>query len=99
MANGLVYICTAGNTLIALDADTGEERLAVRHASTNVPGGLDNASTFARTCRGLGYHEAPATYVGECAKRIITGTTDARLLAVDAMTGEPCRIVRLRRRR
>jgi quinoprotein glucose dehydrogenase/quinate dehydrogenase (quinone) len=26
MANGLVYICTAGNTLIALDSDTGEQK-------------------------------------------------------------------------
>jgi membrane-bound PQQ-dependent dehydrogenase (glucose/quinate/shikimate family) len=90
MANGLVYICTAGNTLIALDGDTGEQKWRY-DTKSKVPGGLENGSTFARTCRGLGYHEAPATYTGECAKRIITGTTDARLLAVDALTGEPCK--------
>ena len=89
MANGLVYICTAGNTLIAVDSDTGEERW--RHdTKTNVPGGLANGSTFAKTCRGVGYHEAPATYAGECAKRIVTGTVDARLIAVDALTGRRC---------
>jgi len=89
MANGMVYLCTAGNTLIAVDSDTGAE--IWRHETqTNVPGGLNKASTFARTCRGLGYYEAPATYTGECAKRIITGTVDARLLAVDAMTGRTC---------
>ena len=89
MANGLVYICTAGNTLIAVDSDTGEERW--RHdTKTNVPGGLANGSTFARTCRGVGYHEAPATYAGECAKRVVTGTVDARLIAVDALTGRRC---------
>lgn len=89
MANGLVYICTAGSTLIAVDSDTGAE--VWRHETqTNVPGGLNNASTFARTCRGLGYYEAPATYTGECAKRIVAGTVDARLLAVDAMTGRTC---------
>jgi len=33
----------------------------------------------------LAITQAPATYTGECAKRIITGTVDARLLAVDAM--------------
>ena len=89
MANGLVYICTAGNTLIAIDSDTGEERW--RHdTKTNVPGGLANGSTFARTCRGVGYHEAPATYAGECAKRVVTGTVDARLIAVDALTGRRC---------
>ena len=89
MANGLVYICTAGTTLIAVDSDTGEERW--RHdTQTNVPGGLANGSTFARTCRGIGYHEAPATYAGECAKRVVTGTVDARLIAVDALTGRRC---------
>ncbi len=89
MANGLVYICTAGNTLMALDADTGD-KVWEHDTKTNVPGGLERGSTFARTCRGLGYHEAPATYASECAKRIITGTTDARLIAVDAMTGRLC---------
>jgi membrane-bound PQQ-dependent dehydrogenase (glucose/quinate/shikimate family) len=89
MANGMLYICTAGSTLMALDADTGA-KIWEYNTKTNVPGGLENGSTFARTCRGLGYHEAPATYVGECAKRILAGTTDGRLLAVDAMTGKPC---------
>jgi quinoprotein glucose dehydrogenase len=80
MANGLVYICTAGNTLLAYDSDTGEKRWQY-DTKTEVPGGLDRASTFARTCRGLGYHEAPPEYTGECAKRIIAGTVDARLIA------------------
>jgi len=92
MVNDLVYTCTAANTLIAVDADTGEERW--RYDTKTKPGGgnsLESASTFARTCRGLGYHEAPADYAGECPKRILTGTTDARLIAVDAMTGQLCR--------
>lgn len=89
MANGLVYICTAGSELIALDSDSGDQ--VWRHdTKTNVPGGIENASTFARTCRGLGYYEAPAEYTGECAKRIIAGTVDGRLVAVDAMTGQTC---------
>ncbi len=89
MANGMVYICTAGNTLMAVDSDTGKE-IWRYDTKTEVPGGLANGSTFARTCRGVGYHEAPPTYAGECPKRIITGTVDARLIAVDAMTGRPC---------
>ncbi len=89
MANGLVYICTAGNTLLAYDSDTGEKRWEY-DTKTEVPGGLERGSTFARTCRGVGYHEAPADYTGECAKRIITGTVDARLIAVDALTGRLC---------
>lgn len=91
MANGLLYICAAGNILMALDADSGEKRWEY-DTKTNLPPGLPGLGQyFAKTCRGLGYHEAPATYTGECAKRIITGTTDARLVAVDAMTGQPCR--------
>jgi len=89
MANGLVYICTAGSQLIAYDSDTGEKRWQY-DTKTEVPGGLERGSTFARTCRGLGYFEAPPEYTGECAKRIIAGTVDARLLAVDAMTGQLC---------
>jgi membrane-bound PQQ-dependent dehydrogenase (glucose/quinate/shikimate family) len=89
MANGMIYLCTAGNTLIAVDSDTGEQRWRY-DTKTQVPGGLENGSTFARTCRGVGYHEAPAEYTGECAKRVITGTVDARLIAVDALTGRLC---------
>jgi membrane-bound PQQ-dependent dehydrogenase (glucose/quinate/shikimate family) len=93
-ANGLVYVCTAGNQVIALDGDTGVEKWRYNPKS-KVPGARDatlaGASTFARTCRGLGYHEAAAGYTGECAKRVITNTTDMRLIALDAITGAPCR--------
>lgn len=89
----LLYLCTAGNVVIALDAASGEERWK-HDTKTEVPGarnGLADASTFARTCRGLGYHEGAADTTGQCAKRIITGTTDARLIALDALTGQRCR--------
>ena len=91
MVGDLLYHCTAANTLIAIDAVTGKE--VWRYDTKTKPGGakLENATTLARTCRGLGYHEAPADYAGECPKRILTGTTDARLIAVDALTGAPCR--------
>jgi membrane-bound PQQ-dependent dehydrogenase (glucose/quinate/shikimate family) len=124
--DGLVYVCTAGNTIVALDADTGQEKWR-RATAPKVPGGsgpsgLDNASTYARTCRGLGYYDmastqrtsAPTTpaapvaagHVGlqpiaaarapanaaaaDCPTRIITGTTNAKLIALDAKTGAPC---------
>jgi membrane-bound PQQ-dependent dehydrogenase (glucose/quinate/shikimate family) len=93
MVNDVVYTCTAGNTVIALDPDTGSE-LWRHNSQTVIPARenrLENASTFARTCRSLGYHEAPADYAGECPKRILMGTVDARLLAIDATNGEPCR--------
>ncbi|MBV1918101.1 MAG: PQQ-binding-like beta-propeller repeat protein, partial [Sphingomonadaceae bacterium] len=42
-----------------------------------------------QACRGVSY-----TKTGEgtqsCAQRIILGTLDSRLIALDAMTGKPC---------
>ncbi|TQV67720.1 PQQ-binding-like beta-propeller repeat protein [Exilibacterium tricleocarpae] len=83
--NGLLYICGARNILIAVDSDSGEE--VWRHDPQAKPPGTHQ---YARTCRGISYHEAPADYTGQCPKRIVTGTIDARLIAVDAMTGERC---------
>lgn len=90
----LVYVCTAGNVVIALDAASGAERWK-NDPKAQVPGARDGdlsgASTFARTCRGLGYFEGQPDSVGQCAKRIITNTTDARIIAMDALTGLRCR--------
>jgi membrane-bound PQQ-dependent dehydrogenase (glucose/quinate/shikimate family) len=84
--NGLIYLCAAKNILIAIDDDTGEE--VWRHDPEAEPAATHQ---YARTCRGVSYFEAPAGYEGECERRIITATIDARMLAVDAMTGTPCR--------
>ena len=77
-----LYLCSARNVLIALDPATGEERW--RHdpkvADANIP--------YTAACRGVAYFEAPDA--ATCATRIIEGTLDARLIAVDARTGEPC---------
>jgi membrane-bound PQQ-dependent dehydrogenase (glucose/quinate/shikimate family) len=81
-----LYICTNYNHIIALNAETGEE-LWRHDPEINHPG----IGTFGETCRGVSYYETPAGYQGECPTRIISGTTDARLIAVDAETGEPCR--------
>ncbi|MEM7359960.1 MAG: PQQ-binding-like beta-propeller repeat protein [Pseudomonadota bacterium] len=93
--NGLVYLCGARNILIAIDDATGKE--VWRHdPQVAVP----DKHQYARTCRGVSYHEVPASAEGsiedassqpmQCSKRIVTGTVDARLLAVDALTGQPC---------
>lgn len=83
--NGLVYLCGARNVLIAIDDDTGDE--VWRHDPQAKP---PSSHQYARTCRGVSYHEAPADYKGLCSKRIVTGTVDARLIAVDALTGDVC---------
>jgi membrane-bound PQQ-dependent dehydrogenase (glucose/quinate/shikimate family) len=80
----LLYVCTAMNVVVALDAETGEKRWEFDPQ-------LEIASVgFNGTCRGVSYYRAPDGYSGDCPTRIIMGTTDARLMAVDAKSGERC---------
>jgi len=79
-----MYVCSPRNRVIALDAETGEERW-VFDAQT------DTAGMYIVTCRGVSHFEdervAPDAACGE---RIFMGTLDARLLALDARTGRLC---------
>ena len=77
-----LYFCTGRNRVIALDAETGKERWAYDPA-------LDIKQTVLLNCRGVTWYEAPDG-TKECPRRIITGTLDARLIALDADTGKPC---------
>ncbi len=80
-----VYLCTATNILIALDAASGEERWRY---DPQVP---DENIPYTAACRGVVYHATPGADPAQtCATRIIEGTLDARLIAVDARTGQPC---------
>ena len=78
-----VYGCTPRNIIYALDADTGRQRW--RYDSSP-----DTSQIYTIVCRGVAWHEQPGAS-GPCAKRIIFGTVDARLMALDAITGRPCR--------
>jgi quinoprotein glucose dehydrogenase len=80
----MLYVCSPSQILIALDAASGREKWRFdpkvdRKAMANV---------YHATCRAVAYHESASS--AECPKRILYGTTDARLLAVDAITGKPC---------
>lgn len=80
-----VYSCTTSNVIIALDSDTGEERWKFDPQAKG---------PFWQRCRGIGYYELPASQQVEgqlCNQRLISTTIDARLLAIDAKTGEYCR--------
>ena len=80
-----LFLCSAKNILIALDAATGQERWRF---DPQVP---DQNIPYTAACRGVVYHVAtnvPAETL--CATRIIEGTLDARLIAVDARSGRPC---------
>ncbi|AKM11838.1 hypothetical protein AB433_13355 [Croceicoccus naphthovorans] len=76
-----LYLCDPLNRLIALDATTGSEKW--RHDPK-----VDSTKAFSIVCRGVSYHQSERA--GECAARILEGTLDARLIAVDAATGRPC---------
>ena len=84
----LLYVCTGGNVIIALDAESGE--LAWQFDPLVPPDHLEFARYFSTGCRGVSYYEAPADYSGECPQRILAATADARMIAVDALTGDRC---------
>jgi membrane-bound PQQ-dependent dehydrogenase (glucose/quinate/shikimate family) len=78
-----LYVCLAGNIIAALNSATGEERWRFD------PQLKDSKVGFTTTCRGVTYYRGPAV-TPDCAERILTATTDARLIAVDAKTGQRC---------
>jgi quinate dehydrogenase (quinone) len=83
-----VYACTSHNIVNALNAETGELRWKFDPQAK---------SPLWQRCRGVSYYEptlvppaaasAPAT---ACAARIVMTTIDARLIQIDAKTGELC---------
>ncbi|MBD8064509.1 membrane-bound PQQ-dependent dehydrogenase, glucose/quinate/shikimate family [Devosia sp. PTR5] len=80
-----LYVCSPMNQIIALDAATGLE--AWRYDPKVSP----DAIPYGATCKGLAYHAQPDLDPGQlCATRLIMGTLDARLIAVDAATGQLC---------
>ncbi|MBU2959783.1 pyrroloquinoline quinone-dependent dehydrogenase [Citreicella sp. C3M06] len=80
-----LLMCTAMNILISIDAKTGEENWRY---NPEVP---NEAIPYGATCRGVSVWTDPEKAEGDaCATRVIEATLDARLIAVDTQTGEPC---------
>lgn len=77
-----LYVCTPHNVIYALDAASGAERWRYDPH-------VDPRDEAFDVCRGVSYFEQPDD-TRECARRVIEGTVDFRLLAVDAATGRPC---------
>ncbi|SCW45266.1 quinoprotein glucose dehydrogenase [Sphingobium faniae] len=81
-----LYVCTPKNIVIALDPTTGRQRWRFD------PRVSDDAIPYTAACRGVSYYAVPGAAGGQaCATRIIFGTLDARLFALDARTGARCR--------
>lgn len=84
VGNG-VYVCSATNNISRIDPATGKEvwkfKSGVKYES--IP--------YTAACRGLTYYESKVKPAGQaCHSRIVVGTLDMRLIALDAETGKPC---------
>ena len=84
LAGDALVFCTPFNEVIALDPDTGGERWRF---DPRIDLGQDPANQF--VCRGV-THWRDADASAPCASRIFMGTNDARLIAIDAATGDRC---------
>ncbi|MFC0204013.1 membrane-bound PQQ-dependent dehydrogenase, glucose/quinate/shikimate family [Novosphingobium soli] len=80
-----LYVCTPKNIVLALDPATGKQRWRFD------PKVSDDAIPYTAACRGVSYYAVPgAAADAPCATRIIFGTLDARLFAIDARSGARC---------
>ena len=76
-----LYYCSPFNKVFALDAETGEERWRFDPKVER--------DYILPNCRGVSSWRSGAE--GACEHRIFVGTLDARLIALDAETGQHCR--------
>jgi quinoprotein glucose dehydrogenase len=84
-----VFLCTPHDWIYALDAETG--RMRWKYDPHIRVRGSQHMS-----CRGVSYHDADQPGAaraanGECPQRLFVATNDARLIAIDVRTGQPCR--------
>ena len=76
-----LYYCSSFNQVFALDAETGAERWRFDPE-------VDPRAHLLPNCRGVSSWRSGK--LGRCEHRIFVGTLDARLIALDAATGERC---------
>ncbi len=81
-----LYVATPTNIVIALDPATGRQRWRYDPR-------IDRARRYSEaTSRGVSsWIDETAEPTAACAHRIVFGTLDARLIALDGRTGRPCR--------
>jgi quinoprotein glucose dehydrogenase len=78
-----LVVCTPFNQVIALDPETGQE---LWRFDPTVPFAYRDVS-----CRGVAaWTDRQTSAQATCSTRILTGTNDARVIALDAATGRPC---------
>jgi len=80
-----VYGCSLRHQIFAVDAATGKQKWLFD------PKTPANVSPPNSACRGVAFYSDPTAASGQaCSTRIIAGTLDAKLFAVDAVTGLAC---------
>jgi quinoprotein glucose dehydrogenase len=81
-----LYVATPTNIVIALDPATGRQRWRYDPR-------IDRTRRYSEaTSRGVSsWIDETAEPTAACAHRIVFGTLDARLIALDGRTGRPCR--------
>lgn len=76
-----LFICTPHREVIALNATTGAQRWKFDPKS-------DTSANEYLACRGVAYSQSAGDKV--CPEKIIATTSEARMVALNAQTGEPC---------
>lgn len=85
LARGLLYLSTATGIVIALDPATGVERWRYDPKIAR-----DHRYSEAASRGVSSWMDPNADPAAACSHRILMGTLDARLLALDGRTGRPC---------
>ncbi|MEQ9451773.1 MAG: pyrroloquinoline quinone-dependent dehydrogenase [Pseudomonadales bacterium] len=83
MVRDTLYYCTAFNRVFALDPGSGTERWVFDPE-------VDISSEGLTNCRGVSSWESPTDAEAFCGHRILLGTLDGRLFALDGRTGQRC---------
>lgn len=78
-----LILCTPRNQVVSIDAETGEEQWRFDAKP-------DLAGIYNPLCRGVAHAWVGSDRNSVCSSRIYLGTLDARLIALDAETGQPC---------
>ncbi|MGZ5009841.1 MAG: outer membrane protein assembly factor BamB family protein [Methylobacter sp.] len=82
--NNTLYGCTAFNRMFALNPTTGKEIWSYNPK-------VDISKEVIVNCRGVSSWQDNEANDVECNHRIIMGTMDGRLIAVDGRNGTPCK--------
>ena len=85
LAFGLLYLETATNIVIALDPETGIQKWRYDPK-------IDRKRRYSDVAgRGVSvWEDTDPKRQGMCTRRVFVGTLDARLIALDAGSGQPC---------